>query len=85
MNPRDPQIIANDLMMFGTADPRRIKRIERKALGMDAVYGAWLEGQATGDAGKPYRNPYPAGRRHNEFKRGYDLADPMGDYHGRNY
>lgn len=71
-------------MTHDTRDPRKIKRIERKVFGNDAVYGAWLEGQEAGDTGKPYRNPYPPGRRHNEYKRGYDLADPMGNHHGRN-
>ena len=31
-----------------------------------------------------YNNPYPAGRRHDEYDRGYNMADPMGSYHGQN-
>lgn len=71
--------------MFGMEgmDPRKIKRMERRMLG-DEVYYAYLAGTDLGERGKPYRNPYPAGRRHAEFKRGYDQADPMGAWHGRN-
>jgi hypothetical protein len=30
------------------------------------------------------RNPYPPGRRHDEWERGYNECDPIGDFHGRN-
>lgn len=62
-------------------DPRKEKRFFRKN-GMDhPVYLAWLEGQDAGDDHrKPKRNPYPPGRRHDEWERGYNAADPMGDH-----
>jgi hypothetical protein len=70
-------------------DPRRYKRFERKAGASDPLYLAWLEGQAAAYYGKHMpprlqRNPYPLGRRHDTWQQGYDLADPLGDHHGRN-
>ena len=48
-------------------------------LGSDAAYNPRLKGHG-------YRcNPYPPGRRHDEWERGYKTADPLGDWHGRNY
>lgn len=29
-------------------------------------------------------NPYPPGRRRDEWERGYNCADPLGDWHGDN-
>jgi hypothetical protein len=67
---------------------RKEKRAFRK-MGMDdPVYFAYTEGQslAYGDWVKPRwrRNPYPPGRRYDAFEQGFNLADPMGDWHGRN-
>lgn len=57
-----------------------------------AKYLAWVEGCWWGEIdriysqrrGKVKKNPYPPGKRHDEWQRGYDLADPLGDWHGRN-
>jgi hypothetical protein len=55
-------------------DPRKEKRFFRKN-GMDhPVYVAWLEGGAAADDRKSKCNPYPAGRRHDEWERGYQVA-----------
>lgn len=64
-------------------DPRREARMFRR-MGLTAVEEAWNWGQDAAYRGRPYRNPYPPGRRHDEYKRGFHLADPMGDHHGRN-
>lgn len=47
---------------------------------------AYDRGQDSMMWGGPHRqrNPYPPGRRHDEFERGKRTADPMGEYHGRN-
>ena len=63
-------------------DDRRVKKFENKQF--SPVYLAWIAGQDQGERGKPYRNPYPKGKRHTEFERGYKAADPLGDHHGRN-
>jgi hypothetical protein len=64
---------------------RKLKRYENKMFGSDReVYRAWNLGQYDAERGNPKRNPFPNGRRHREYERGYDLADPMGDHHGRN-
>ena len=65
-------------------DPRKEKRAFRRMGQEDHVYFAWIAGQYHGDTGQPKRNPYPPGRRHDEYERGYNEADPMGDHHGRN-
>lgn len=70
-------------------DPRREKRHFRK-LGMsDPLYLAHTEGEAAAMYGRrmPKRlqtNPYRPGARRDEWQRSYDLADPLGDFHGRN-
>lgn len=70
-------------------DRRKEKRHHRKLGMLDPLYEAWTAGQALAYYGarmpaRLQRNPYPPGRRHDEFERGYALADPMGDHHGRN-
>lgn len=52
-------------------DPRKEKRFFRKNGQDDPVYYAWIAGQFAAEIGKPKRNPYPPGRRHDEFERGY--------------
>jgi hypothetical protein len=70
-----------NVFWFGeTYDPRRLRREAR----VDAVYVAYLEGQNALYHKRKPRNPYPPGKRHDEWKRGLNLADPMGDHMGRN-
>lgn len=70
---------------FMPENKRKLRRYERKMLGSDyPIVLAHYLGEGHHDAGMPKRNPYPSGRRHDEYERGYDLADPMGDHHGRN-
>ena len=61
---------------------RKLKRVERGMI--SRVYDAWSRGESDAYEGRPKRNIYPPGRRHDEYERGYNLADPMGDHHGRN-
>lgn len=76
--------MTDNLSMFDI-DPRKEKRYVRKMWGRDqVVYEAYTLGEYHADAGKPKRNPYPPGRRHDEYERGYNLSDPMGDHHRRN-
>lgn len=49
---------------------RKMKRHESKNDG-GPVYHAYNYGCQCGDTGNGRRNPYPAGRRHDEFERGY--------------
>lgn len=58
---------------YGTRDPRVAKRVERKVMGFDAVHDAYRAGEFQAMSGRPYRNPFPAGRRHDAFKRGFEL------------
>lgn len=64
------------------------RRAERRAFGQTsswyASYEAYLEGGAAHYYRQGKRNPYPPGRRHDEYERGWRTADPMGDYYGRN-
>jgi hypothetical protein len=62
---------------------RKFKAYEK--LHMSAVEKAYHEGGNAVYSRKPRINPYPAGRRHDEWNRGYNLSDPLGDYYGRNY
>lgn len=64
--------------------PRNRKKYEREHFGHPVMLAGYA-GDYAGMTGKPYRNPYPKGLRHDAFKAGYDNADPMGLYHGRNY
>lgn len=66
---------------------RKLKKFEGKMY--PPPIQAYYEGEYAG--GRPMHlpkrlrtNPYPPGRRHDEWERGYKLADPMGDHHGRN-
>ena len=75
--------------MANKYDRRRLKRLENKAGMNDPVMLAWYEGQTFAHYGRHMpprlqRNPYPLGRRHDEWQRGYDIADPLGSHHGRN-
>lgn len=62
-------------------DPRKMKRYERKMLG-DGVHYAFQLGMSDGEWRKEPRNPFPKGRRHDEYERGYRLADPLAIYYG---
>lgn len=57
----------------GTAN-RQEKRFFSKQ-GNTAVYYAWNAGQWHATHGRPYRNPFPPGRRHDEYKRGYEIVN----------
>lgn len=59
-------------------DPRKLKRYEIKMLGGHAKferYSAYVEGCSAGYYKRPKRNPYPPGVRHNEWERGYKIAE----------
>lgn len=68
---------------YALPDPRKLKRHENQH--QDALYEAFICGDQAGCYAKHPRNPYPPGKRHTEWDRGFKLADPMGDHHGRNY
>lgn len=78
------------LSMYGKyVDPRKEKRFFRKQGMTDPLYMAHLEGECR--AYEPHNlpprlraNPYPPGRRHKAYEDGFNMADPLGDYHGRN-
>lgn len=69
--------------MYNDIDPRAEKRLLGYTTSQGAMYEAWTLGGWHGETGV-HRNPYPAGRRHNEYERGHRTSDPMGDHHGRN-
>lgn len=56
-------------------DPRKLKRFFRRNGLFDPVYEALMLGDEHAYNGKPKRNPYPPGRRHDEYERGYLTAD----------
>lgn len=62
---------------------RKYKKMLRR-MGMSEMHVAFLAGENQCMDGKEYKNPYPAGYRHNEFKRGYNLFDPCEQHYGRN-
>ena len=68
---------------------RRARKFFRKNGMSHPVYQAHLEGEALGYGERmPPRlqhNPYPPGRRYEAWERAYRTADPLGDWHGRNY
>jgi hypothetical protein len=64
-------------------DPRKEKRALCCSTAEAAMYEAWCLGGYHGELGT-HHNPYPAGRRHDEYDRGFDLADPMGAHYGAN-
>jgi hypothetical protein len=55
---------------------RREKRFHRRGLGDggQAMYEAWLLGCWAADFRPGKRNPYPPGKRHDEFERGRGLG-----------
>ena len=66
-------------------DPRKFKKFERKTLGgHDKLWLAFNEGMTDCECGRPNRNPYPAGKRREEYDRGYAAGDPLESFHGRN-
>ncbi len=70
-----------------TPDPENSRQARRyfRHMGMtDPVYLAYLAGGYQAERRNPRPNPYPPGKRHDEFERGFKSADPWGDYHGRN-
>lgn len=69
--------------MTDKPDPRRVARLFRR-MGLTAVQEAYYEGQDAAHSGFFRYNPYPPGKRHDAWREGYCLADPMGDHHGRN-
>lgn len=69
--------------MIDRIDPRKEKRICRY-MGLTALYEAYNLGCENGLRREPRPNPFPKGKRHDEFNRGQFNSDPMGDYMGRN-
>ncbi|QIG71270.1 hypothetical protein EVB32_163 [Rhizobium phage RHph_TM39] len=53
-------------------DPRKVKRYEASHL--DPVHWAYVEGSDAGYFNYGNRNPYPPGRRHDEYNRGYEIS-----------
>lgn len=60
-----------------TACKRKWKRYENRMMGYRnaRLYEAYTSGELDGMRGNPNRNPYPAGRRHAEYERGYALKE----------
>lgn len=63
---------------------RKYKRFERKSGMSDPKYLARIRGEDDAERGKNKKNHYPPGKRHDEYEHGYNTADPLGRYHGRN-
>lgn len=61
-------------------DPRKLKKIERNHGG--PLEMAYYRGEWDAEMRHGKRNPYPKGRRHDEYERGYKLADPLAIYYG---
>jgi hypothetical protein len=63
--------------MSKSYDRRAIKRIEGFTAAGFFVYQAYLEGQYAAHDLSPRlrRNPYPKGKRRDEWQRGFNLAD----------
>lgn len=68
--------------IHGLEDPRKTKKYFND--NFPNLYQAYLLGDGDGYYKQINRNPYPAGKRHDEYERGFQNADPMGDWHGRN-
>ena len=69
--------------------PGRLARKEKRYFARQhgaslAVYEAYACGEAEAMRRNPRPNPYPAGKRHDEWQRGFGEADPLGAFHGRN-
>lgn len=69
----------------GRYRPRRVRRYERRALGVDAIMDAHYEGEAEAYRQHPRNNPYPPGRRHDAWQQAFNTADPFGSHMGSNY
>jgi hypothetical protein len=76
-----------------SGDRRKQKRAERKAGAYHPVYEAYLLGQCLAEYGpkalppRLRQNPYPPGRRHDEWNRGRNTppdSDPYEAKFGRN-
>ena len=71
--------------MSNRIDSRKEKRAFRKMGMSDPVMEAYYTGQdAAMRPSRFHKNPYPKGRRRDEWNRGFTAADPIGDHHGRN-
>ena len=77
--------------MYGEkVDRRKVKRAFRiidRLAGYGAKYDAHAEGEAAAVDGKPNRNHYHPGVRHEAYNDGYEMGlahDPMGAHHGYN-
>lgn len=68
---------------YSNVDPRKEKRYFREH--QPECYMAYITGESDGMTGKKRPNLFAPGRRRDEYNRGFDNADPMGDWHGRNY
>lgn len=54
-----------------TPDKRKLKRGTNRLDLWNAVEEAFYMGLAHFNEGRPYRNPYPAGLRHDAYERGF--------------
>ena len=61
---------------------RREKRFHRRGMGDGgvALYDAWNFGCWAGQFRRSKCNPYPPGRRHDEWQRGYDVTEKGGGF-----
>ena len=64
-------------------DRRALKRWLRLE-GRTHLYNCWLRGNDKGYKGKAYHNPFPAGRRHEQFRRGYEIGKADAEYESHN-
>ena len=71
--PNPPEADRATREWYGTTDPKKIKRIERRIFGHDEIYQAYQAGDDSRWTGRP--NPYPPGRRHAEFERAATIDD----------
>ena len=77
-------IVGYRLFSFMGTDPRREKRAFGRTSADAASLNAFYWGEDNARRRHPIANPFPAGRRHDEFERGMHIADPMGEHMGRN-
>lgn len=69
---------------YGRSDGRSLKRFERRHGMGHPVEMAYRAGEWNASSKHPKANPFPPGRRHDAWEQGFNMADPMGDWHGRN-
>lgn len=69
---------------MSVVDRRKLKREMCNQMGDWPIYIAHINGEHDAYAARPYHNHYPKGRRYKAYDVAYKMADPIGDWHGRN-